>query len=259
LRIGLIADIHGNLPGLEACLKALSLEGTDQVVCLGDLVQFGPYPGEVIDLLRDNNIDTVQGNCDRTVAKGRNDTGDSFVNVHWHQQASELLDWTKDQITSEQIKYLKKLPSELRYMVGSRRVLCTHGLPGNITGSIHHNMSTEVYDLLLDRNSCDVLALGHTHSMFLQPRGRRMIINPGSVGGGTLPGEASVALLDINEENTTTSVSWFRVPFDTDIYEKKYRHEHLPETFLKCMLLGRDPRGEWHTDDFTRMQKWVVQ
>jgi len=257
LRIGIISDIHGNLPGLEACLRTLDDEGVDQIVCLGDLVQFGPYPTEVIDLLQRNNIDTVQGNCDRAVAKGRDDTGDSFENVHWDNLAFEMLQWTKDQITPEQKRYLKKLPSELRFNVGSRRILCVHGLPGNISGSIKQNVSSQVYDYMFSRNSCDILILGHTHEMLLQPRGNRLIINPGSIGGGTLPEEATVAVLNINEENTTASVCWHRVPFDTVSFEKKYRHEGLPETFLKCVLLGRDPRGKWHNSDYIRRQKWA--
>ncbi|MEN8208386.1 MAG: YfcE family phosphodiesterase [Candidatus Fermentibacteria bacterium] len=257
MRIGIISDIHGNLPGLEASLEVFAEEGVDQIVCLGDLTQFGPFPVEVIDLMQSNDIDTVQGNCDRAVAKGRDDTGDVFENVHWDNLASELLEWTKDQLTPQQKRYLKKLPSELRFNVGSRRILCVHGLPGNICGNIQRNVSKEVYDYLFSRNSCDILILGHTHEMLLQSRGSRLIINPGSVGGGTLPGEAAVAVLEINEENTTASVCWHRVPFDTDLFEKKYRHEGLPETFLKCILLGRDPRGKWHTDDHIRRQKWA--
>ncbi len=257
MRIGIISDIHGNLPGLEACMNALEKEDVDQIVCLGDLVQFGPFPAEVIDLLQRGDIDVVQGNCDRAVAKGRDRTGDSFENVHWEQLSSEMLQWTREQITPEQKRYLKKLPAELRYNVGSRRILCVHGLPGNICGTIQRSASVEVYDLMLERNSCDILILGHTHEPFLQPRGRRMIINPGSIGGGTLPGEATMAVLDISEENTTASVCWHRIPFDSALYEKRYRHENIPELFLKSILLGRDPRGKWHTDDYTRRQKWA--
>ena len=257
MRIGIISDIHGNLPGLKACFEALGAEGADQIVCLGNLVQFGPYPSEVIDFVQRNGIDTVQGNCDRAVARGRDSTGDSFENVHWELLASELLSWTENQISPSQKKYLRKLPGEIRYKVGSIRILCVHGLPGNICGSIQNNASKDVYNLLLERNSCDILLLGHTHEMFFQPRNTRMIINPGSVGGGTLPGEATMAILDISEENTIASVSWYRVPFDMALYEKRYVYENLPDIFLKCVLLGRDQRGKWHTDDFTRRQKWA--
>jgi len=257
LKIGIISDIHGNLPGLKASYEVLLQEGVDQIVCLGDLVHFGPYPAEVIDFIQQHEIESVQGNCDRTVAKRRDDTGDSFENIHWENLASEVLSWTKDQINPDQRRFLMKLPAELKYMVGSVRILGVHGLPGNICGSIQHNASKEVYDYLLHRNFCDVLLTGHTHEMFLQPRKTRMIINPGSIGGGTLPAESTIAILQINEENTTASVSWRRIPFDMALFEKKYRHEGLPETFLKCVLLGRDQRGRWFTDDITRRQKWA--
>ena len=257
MKIGIISDIHGNLPGLEACFRLLTEEGVDQIVCLGDLVQFGPYPSEVIDFLQLKGIDSVQGNCDRAVAKGRGSTGDSFDIVYWEQMASDLLEWTADQLTPQQKKYLRKLPAELRYSVGSVRILCVHGLPGNICGCMEQNMSKEVYSFILKKNKCDILLVGHTHEMFLKPVNSRLIINPGSVGGGTIPEESTVAILNVNEENTTASVSWHRIHFDMELYEKKYRHQGLPETFLKCVLLGRDPRGRWHSDDFTRRQKWA--
>ena len=84
-----------------------------------------------------------------------------------------------------------------------------------------------------------------------------MIINPGSVGGGTLPEESTMAILDINEENMTASVIWQRIPFNMSLYDKKYRHEGLPEIFLKCVLLGRDQRGKWYSNDINRRQKWA--
>ncbi len=257
MKIGILSDIHGNLPALEASWDLFEDEGIEQVVCLGDLVQFGPYPGEVIDFVKQHNMDIVQGDCDRTVAKGRSDTGDSYPNIHWEQLARKTLKWTKDNITDSQRKFLQKLPSELRYQIGSRRILCVHGLPGKISSGIQPNMPNEAYDLLFKRNSCDVLVLGHTHEMFLKGRGSRMIVNPGSVGGGTIPGESTVAVIEVDEENTTTSVCWHRVPYDTQKFETKYKAEGLPEIFLRCILLGRDPRGEWHTHVWR--QKWAEQ
>ncbi|MCK5064506.1 MAG: YfcE family phosphodiesterase [Candidatus Fermentibacteraceae bacterium] len=257
MKIGILSDIHGNLPGLEAAWDLFETERIDQVVCLGDLVQYGPYPGEVIDFVRQHDMDIVQGNCDRTVAKGRSDTGDDYPNIHWEQLAGKTLQWTQDNITDSQRKFLRKLPSEVRYQIGSRRILCVHGLPGKISSGIQPNMPNEAYDLLFRSNSCDVLALGHTHEMFLKGLGSRMIVNPGSIGGGTLPGEATVAVIEVDEENTTTSVCWHCVPFDVHAYEAKYIAEGLPEIFLRCFLLGRDPRGEWHTQVWR--QKWAEQ
>ena len=257
MKIGILADVHGNLPGLKACLDLLESEEADQIVCLGDLVQYGPFPSEVVDIFMERGIDVIQGNCDRAAARGRSSTGDSFQNIHWQNQAEELFTWTRNNLSSSQKRYLKNLPQELRFQAGTVRILFVHGVPGDIRGSVRQNSSMDVYNFLLQRNGCDILVTGHTHRMFLQPLHRGMILNPGSVGGGTLPGESTLAILNINDDTTVTSVAWFRVPYDTESYSKKYLGAHLPETFLKCILLGRDPRGEWLTDDITRRQQWA--
>ncbi len=257
MRIGLIADIHGNLPGLVACWEVLQEQDADLVVCLGDLVQFGPYPCEVIDFVRRNDIEVVQGNCDRAAGRGRDDTGDDFENVYWQDMAHDALLWTEDQLSIQDRKYLKKLPVELRFRTGRRNILCVHGLPGNVSAGIPEKAADEVYSLLLSRNNCDVLALGHTHGMFLKAISGGMIINPGSVGGGTLPGTSTFAILDVNEETGCSAVSWQRVPFDIAAFTEAYRDSGLPDTFMKCILSGRDPRGAWHTDDINRRRKWA--
>ena len=257
MRIALISDVHGNLPGLEASLEFLDSLGTDQIVCLGDLVHYGPYPSEVVDLINDRRIDTVQGNCDRAVGRGRDSTGDDYPNVQWQKEADEVLEWTCDQIDMKQKKYLGRLPFSRRYRIGSTRILCVHGTPANISASVRNSDTPEVHRYLLKRNDCDVLAAGHTHDMLLYSRNDGMIANPGSVGGGTLPGTATIAVLEVDENRPRVSVCWHRIPFDTGRYRAKYSEENLPETFLKCVLLGRDPRGEWHARGVGRRQKWA--
>ena len=257
MKIALISDIHGNLPGLVAALDHLETLGADQIVCLGDLVHYGPYPSEVVDLIMDRGIDTVQGNCDRAVARGRDFTGDHYPNVQWSSEADQVLQWTCDQIDPGQRKFLRDLPSSLRYKIGNNRILCVHGTPANISGSIRNSDTPEVHRYLIKRNDCDVLAAGHTHDMLLFSSNEGMIANPGSVGGGTLPGTSTMALLNVDEERPRVSVCWHRIPFDTGRYRAKYNEEKLPETFLKCVLLGRDPRGEWHTSEIGRRQKWA--
>jgi putative phosphoesterase len=257
LRIGIISDIHGNLPGLRASWNLLTELEVDSVICLGDLVHYGPFPSEVVEFVRQRGIDTVQGNCDRAVARGRDDTGDEFDNIHWRQLAQKSLQWTTDNLSADQRKYLRKLPVELRYKFGRSELLCVHGLPGNISGRIQENSTNEVYGFLLERNFCQVLALGHTHEMFLRSVRAGLILNPGSVGGGTLPGESTFSVLSWDEETRELAVCWHRVPFDAVEYENRYRSAGLPETFLKCVLLGRDPRGKWLTSDINRRQRWA--
>ncbi|MCW3098046.1 MAG: putative phosphoesterase [Chthonomonadaceae bacterium] len=64
MRTALISDIHGNFDGLLAVLNDTALLKCDRVVCLGDLVDGGPRGPEVMQLVRDLAMPTVQGNHD---------------------------------------------------------------------------------------------------------------------------------------------------------------------------------------------------
>ena len=64
----LLADIHGNLPALEAVLAEVTGRGVDATYHLGDLVGYAPWPDEVVARLAEAGIPGVGGNYDSTVA-----------------------------------------------------------------------------------------------------------------------------------------------------------------------------------------------
>ncbi len=64
MRIAVISDIHGNFVALEAILKDISHQFVDQMVCLGDAVQGGPQPAQVVNRLRELACPVVMGNAD---------------------------------------------------------------------------------------------------------------------------------------------------------------------------------------------------
>src|SRR4051794_15638391 len=72
MRLGVIADVHANLPALEAALAALG--AADVLVCAGDLVGYGPQPNECVTLLREHGARAVLGNHD-LMALGDDDYG----------------------------------------------------------------------------------------------------------------------------------------------------------------------------------------
>ncbi|MHB1955546.1 MAG: metallophosphoesterase family protein, partial [Sulfobacillus sp.] len=63
MKIAIVSDIHGNL----AALKAFPEAGYDQLWCLGDLVDYGPRPREVIQWVQKNAAVAVRGNHDHAV------------------------------------------------------------------------------------------------------------------------------------------------------------------------------------------------
>ena len=63
-RIAFISDIHANLEALNAVLQEIDTHGADMIICLGDVVGYGPNPKECIDIIRSREIPTIKGNHD---------------------------------------------------------------------------------------------------------------------------------------------------------------------------------------------------
>jgi putative phosphoesterase len=256
MKIGLFGDIHGNLQGLQAAWRLLAGAGTDLSICTGDVVQYGPDPEACVSFLREHSVDCVQGNCDRAVARGRRTTGDEFENVHWSRLAREALEWTRSALSEPARLWLRNLPEERRFSVERQSVVVTHGLPGNVSGGLQSSADGEVYDVILERSGAAVLVLGHTHEPMLLRRPRGWIVNPGSIGGGSLPSAGTAAILEIPERGPV-SVSMLRVPFDIGAYSAASSAAGLPDVFRRCVELGRDPRGAWHATDIFVRQRWA--
>lgn len=67
MRIALIADVHANLPALQAALGAIRAHAPDRIVSLGDQINLGPCPRETLAALREANVFCLHGNHERYV------------------------------------------------------------------------------------------------------------------------------------------------------------------------------------------------
>lgn len=72
MKLAVLSCIHGNLEALDTVLHDVETQGCDRIICLGDLVGYGPYPNEVVDRIRSLEIPTVQGCWDEDIVEGLN-------------------------------------------------------------------------------------------------------------------------------------------------------------------------------------------
>lgn len=256
LKIAFISDIHGNLAALKAAMDAIANRKADLIVCLGDLVHYGPMPSEVIQFIQSSEIECVQGHCDRTVARRRESTGEEYENPHWRNLAADFLMWTSDQISGNQRKWLKELPDELRFQVDKKTILCVHGLPGNQAMGLPEEAAAEIYDSILSRSGANIVVCGFTHTPSIIRRPDGLIINPGSVGGGTIPSGGTAMILSFADEGEP-EVETLEFTYPLDGIEAEYKTIGRGEIFCSCLELGRDQRGNWHTDNPKWRQQWA--
>ena len=194
MKLALISDIHGNLPALEAVLKRIDQSGADAIVCMGDLVGYGPQPNEVIDLVRSRNIPCVEGNHDAGV-NGRMPLG------FFREPNQSVLRWTIENLREDNKTWLRNL----RLTLTSDELRATHpdfaGIPDNLFYVVHASPDaperwTYLNSAVLCRKALELVPqtfclVGHTHipgivanelGVFGMEPGFRYVVNPGAVG-----------------------------------------------------------------------------
>lgn len=98
-RIAVFSDVHSNLHALGAVLEAIDNLGISDMVCCGDVVGYGAFPNECIELLRGRDIPTLAGNHDHA-ALGL--TSVQFFN----DIAKAAVFWTQERLTPESQQWL---------------------------------------------------------------------------------------------------------------------------------------------------------
>jgi putative phosphoesterase len=176
LRVGLISDLHGNLPALDAVLAELEGETLDQLVCLGD-VAVGPYPAETIARLRGLECQTVRGNWDDWLAHGI-----PHLDGDHGARLTEQGRWWGERLSAADRAYLDALPKTLEVLFDGGSLYCFHGSPRSHSDVIHPETTDAALREMLGERPEPLLAGGHTHIQFARPYGSAILLNPGSVG-----------------------------------------------------------------------------
>ncbi len=171
MRLAVLADIHGNLPALEAVLQDVEIVGADQIWVAGDFVGYNPWPNEVIALLKPRKVRAIRGNHDRAALSG--DT--SWFN----DMAAAAIRWTRIVLTPASVGYLVSLEDRLRIPTPNGMIAMFHGSPRNDDEYVMPWAADEV--LMRMANSAFVI-LGHTHVPMAYSSRYGILLNPGSVG-----------------------------------------------------------------------------
>ncbi|MGC9349050.1 MAG: metallophosphoesterase family protein [Anaerolineae bacterium] len=243
MRYLVISDVHGNAPALELVL--LDAPSFDALLCLGDMVGYGPNPNECISRIQDFDLTCLAGNHDW----GAVGKADLFV---FNREARQALQWTQEQLTEDNARFLRDLSPKLSL---TDDILICHGSPRD-----------PVWEYLVDASSAaanfrqyefQILLVGHSHlplvlewredreqvtalrpdlGVRLNLERRRLILNPGSVGqprdGNP---DASYAMLDTDE-----MAWWFRrVAYPVEITQERMRAQKLPRRLIARLEVGR--------------------
>lgn len=100
-RTAIISDIHANYHALSAVIEDVRAMQCSDLVCLGDVVGYNAYPSECLDYVRELGCPVVKGNHDEEVV--------SPSLAKMNPVARQAMDWTRNQLDEERLKWLSRL------------------------------------------------------------------------------------------------------------------------------------------------------
>jgi diadenosine tetraphosphatase ApaH/serine/threonine PP2A family protein phosphatase len=241
VKYAVVSDIHANLEALNAVFERLAPD--DGLLCLGDIVGYGPNPNECVAAIRERASACILGNHDVAAV-------DNYGVAYFNPAARDAIAYTQRVLTPENAAWLDTLAYEVRMP----EYLLVHGAP------------VDYFSYILDKpaaarafaaSDAPLILVGHTHipayyqltaggtiehrhvqhggTLPLEP-GARYIVNVGSVGQPRdLNPQASFAFYD----PAAATVSWERVEYPIAAVQEKMEAAHLPAALVRRLSAGR--------------------
>jgi diadenosine tetraphosphatase ApaH/serine/threonine PP2A family protein phosphatase len=250
----LISDIHGNLAALEAVLADIASQDANRVLCLGDVVGYGPFPGECLDLVA-NCEAILMGNHEEALLEGAE---------NFNPRARRAIDWTREHLQTSGDQATRdrrwKLLKSLQQTVRQGPYLFAHASPRQPTreyimprDALNRQKMGEILGMI--DAACFV---GHTHlpgvfpgdGTFTPPGslwngtwffegGTRAVINIGSVGQPR-DGDPRACYVLLDDDPAAPRAVFRRVAYDIEATAGAIEgHEHLDGYLAERLRQGR--------------------
>jgi diadenosine tetraphosphatase ApaH/serine/threonine PP2A family protein phosphatase len=244
--VGVIADIHANLPALQAVLEATEAAGVEEVWCLGDVVGYGADPDACADLVRDRCRLCLVGNHDLAVL------GKLKISS-FSEAAAAGVAWTRDNIAERTLDFLAGLePASHR-----EDIALFHASPRDPVWE--YVLSIEQAEACLEAQPQRIALIGHSHVslFFARPapeeagdvRGAQMsdgalldlghgdwLLNPGSVGQPR-DGDPRGAWMEL--DTAAEEARFHRVPYEIDRAADAIHAAGLPSRLADRLYVGQ--------------------
>lgn len=241
MRYAVISDIHGNLEALKACLEAISKDGVDAYLCIGDIVGYGANPAECIAAVRALKPEIlIAGNHEWGVS--------GLLDLeYFNEYARKAIVWTKNILSKDDICFL----SSFELIHERKGFSAVHGSlsdPKKFNYILYPDDADETMRLM----GSGVCFVGHSHKagIFYYDEGAvkyvsrgalritqrsKYVINAGSVGQPR-DGDPRASYVIYDDENHIAEIK--RIEYDIKAAQKKIMAAGLPESLALRLSKG---------------------
>jgi predicted phosphodiesterase len=245
-RIAVLSDVHGNLVALRAVLADAAALGVEAVVVAGDMVNFGPHPDAVVDLLVARGAQMIRGNHEQDYVAPY---GTEAMPAWWRTDLPAMC-WSMERLGARRRAFLTALPNRLTIDTST---LVVHGSPRHVRDAVLASTPMEELDAMFGGETARLAFVGHTHRPTVRQSPARTVVNVGSVGF-PMDGDprSAYAVATRQEPAGTWNVSIRRVSFDVEEAIAAYGAHGLQEAdpifaaiMGQTLRTGRDWLGPW--------------
>ena len=226
MRVAVISDVHGNLVGLEATLADLQARPADQIVFLGDMIQGGPQPVEVVARLRGLACPVVLGNADAWLLTGHATDAEPTT-----ERQLAVREWQLARLSPDDRAYIASFQPTVEIALGGgRALLCFHGSPSSFDEIILPTTPEEEFQRMLGPFAPALMCGGHTHLQQIRRLGDTFFFNPGSAGfayshqqpEGQFKADPWAEYAVLTYENGKIGLELRRVPYSAEAIKEAY-------------------------------------
>ncbi|MFZ3243735.1 MAG: metallophosphoesterase family protein [Candidatus Acidiferrales bacterium] len=238
MKIVIISDIHGNFDALSALPETY-----DELCVLGDLVNYGPQPKEVIDWVREKATLVVRGNHDQCIGYG----DDPRCSPRFRDMAEATRQFSNALVTEEQKQYLRSLLPRVESLRSQTRFFLCHATPSEPLYE-YRKADSEKWAEDCAQVEAEVILVGHTHIPFVRSFNHQILVNPGSLGQPkTGKPQACYAVW----EDGQVSLRTYAYPLEKTI--DKIRSMPIGKRIQQDLITVLESGGLHRTKDETRM------
>ena len=179
MQIAVLADIHGNLPALQAVAADIDRLNPDLVFVAGDFQNRGPNPREVTQFVAKSGWTLLRGNHEdyviRQSQKSRTQDGKDYYNLLPAR-------WTAN-LTSDFVESIKQLPIATT-LTGPDKlsIIIAHGSPRSNNEGFFPSTTEAKAKEMIGNNPPALLCVGHSHLPFIRQINNTLLVNVGAVG-----------------------------------------------------------------------------
>lgn len=251
-QLAVLADIHGNLPALDAVIADMQQFAVDHVIVAGDSIHWGPFSAQVLDRITTLGWAVIRGNAEFYLL----DYGTDRAPAAWNTDSFAPVHWLHAQIAERWLPVIAAWPDTLSlYYPDAPLVRVCHGSPRSAWEGIFANTpEDEVWTMLSGVEETLVIA-GHTHLVMDRQIERWRVLNPGTVGG-PVDGRGGASYLLLEARAGMWHPTFRRVSYDeTEMLAELARVRYVEECGViaylfveefKAKKLYVSPFVQWH-------------